>query len=88
MKRKKVLKDVIISDDVNDEQDEDEISRKEDPELYQFRKIAMQAGYDPDDPLDHEMLIEQEKMKTDKLLKRSCENQINKECFKEMFIRA
>jgi len=34
----------------------------------------MQAGYDPDDPLDHEFLIEQERRKTDTLLKRSCES--------------
>lgn len=58
------------------------------PEMQSFRKLAIQAGYDPDDPIDHELLIEEEKKKTDALLSRTAEHGINKVYFKEVFLRA
>jgi hypothetical protein len=66
------------------DEDEDQML----PEEKSFRLLAKQAGYDPDDPLDHELLIEREKERTQSLLQRSCESNINRKHFKEVFLRA
>lgn len=60
----------------------------ENPAMREFRTLALSMGYDPDDPLDHELLLEEEKHKTEQLLKRSSDMSINRKCFKEVFLRA